>query len=54
MCAPRFLHKKIRQTNAAYCNTDTVIYLHKPELHPDKWGDEGAGIGCWGDNWRMV
>jgi hypothetical protein len=35
--ARTILHKKIRQTNAAYCDTDSVIY-------PDKWDDEGAGI----------
>jgi hypothetical protein len=43
------LHKKIRETSAAYCDTDSVVYLHKPGVHPDKWGDEGSGIGCWGD-----
>jgi hypothetical protein len=47
--ARALLHKKIRQTSAAYCDTDSVIYLHKPGVHPDKWDDEGAGIGCWGD-----
>jgi hypothetical protein len=24
------LHKKIRETSAAHCDTDSVIYLHKP------------------------
>jgi hypothetical protein len=24
------LHQKIRETTAAYCDTDSVIYLHKP------------------------
>jgi hypothetical protein len=43
------LHKKIRETSAAYCDTDSVIYLHRPSIHPEKWPDEGSGIGCWGD-----
>jgi hypothetical protein len=43
------LHKKKRETGAAYCDTDSVVYLHKPGVHPDKWDDEGSGIGCWGD-----
>jgi hypothetical protein len=43
------LHKKIRETSTAYCDTDSVIYLHKPSIHPEKWLDEGPGIGCWGD-----
>jgi hypothetical protein len=43
------LHKKIRETSAAYCDTDSVIYLHKPLINPEKWLDEGSGIGCWGD-----
>jgi hypothetical protein len=43
------LHKKIRETSAAYCDTDSVIYLYKPSIHPEKCLDEGPGIGCWGD-----
>jgi hypothetical protein len=43
------LHKKIRETSAAYRDTNSVIYLHKPWIHPEKWPDEGSGIGCWGD-----
>jgi hypothetical protein len=39
----------IRETSAAYCDTDNVIYLHKPSIHPEEWPDEGFGIGCWGD-----
>jgi hypothetical protein len=33
---------------SAYCDTDTVIHLHKPSIHPDKCLDEGPAIGCWG------
>jgi hypothetical protein len=44
-CARVLLHKKVRKTSAAYCHTDSVIYLHKPSIHPERWPDEG----CWGD-----
>jgi hypothetical protein len=47
--ARAILHNKIRETSAAYCDTDSVIYLHNPSIHPKKWLDEGSGIGCWGD-----
>jgi hypothetical protein len=43
------LHKKIREAGVAYCDTDSVVYLHKPGVHPERWDDERSGIGCWGD-----
>jgi hypothetical protein len=45
------LHKKIRQTRAAYCDTDSVIYLHTPEM-PLRWPDEGSGLGEWSDEFE--
>jgi hypothetical protein len=45
--------KNIRETSAAYCDTDSVIYLHKPSIHPEKWPDEGSGIGCCGDELEL-
>jgi hypothetical protein len=46
---PEFFCIKRSETSAAYCDTDSVIYLHRPSIHPEKWPDEGSGIGCWGD-----
>jgi hypothetical protein len=43
------LHKKIRETSAAYGDTNSLIYLHKPSIHSEKWPNEGSRIGCWGD-----
>jgi hypothetical protein len=43
------LYKKMRETTAAYCDTDSVVCLHKPSIHSEKWPDEGSAIGYWGD-----
>jgi hypothetical protein len=51
--ARTLLHKKIRETQAAYCDTDSVVYLHNPRIHPERWDDEGEGLGQWKDELQV-
>lgn len=43
--ARTILHRKVREVDAIYCDTDSVIYKHSPSRPPVT--EIGAGIGQW-------